>query len=309
MISTITLNPSVDKRYILDDFEKGKVSRALEVHNTAGGKGINVARVVKQLGEKVGATGFLGGANGDFISKELEKLNIKSDFVKISEDTRCCIAILSNSCGQTEILEPGPQVTEDELDSLYIKYSKMLQDSSIVCASGSILKEVPASIYKELITKAKNYDVKFILDTSGDALVKGIEARPHIIKPNKDELEYIFNKKLESEAEIIRCAKKLGQTGIEIVFVSLGERGSIVVKDDRAYKVEIPNIEAVNPVGSGDSTVAGLAVALQRGYDFRDMLAFATSCGTANAMERETGMIRIENVERIRKKVKIIELG
>lgn len=309
MIATITLNPSVDRRYTVDSFEKGGVFRARETQQTAGGKGLNVARVVKLLGEPVTASGFLGGRNGEFIEEELDRLGIQNCFVKIKGETRSCIAILSDDQSQTEILEQGPEITREEMKGFYRQYDEILRKTDIICASGSLPGNVPVDVYKELITKARKSKVKFILDTSGEALREGIKASPFLIKPNKEELQAIADTEITSEEDMIRCAKKISETGIEVVVVSLGEEGAIVVNSNTLFKVRNPKVKVANPVGSGDSMIAGFAVALERGFGLREMIAFASACGIANAVERETGMIKLNNVKDIENKVVIEEIN
>ena len=189
MITVLNLNPSVDKRYELEDIIKGKVIRAKSVENTAGGKGIHVANIVNILGENVIVTGFLGGTTGDFIKIKLKEMGIRSEFTMISKPTRECLSFMTSDRFQTEILEPGPEVNDIELSSFVKLYDKLIETSSIVVASGSIPKNVSEDVYKDLIEKAQSSGKKFLLDTSGNLLKNGIEAKPFLIKPNKEELE------------------------------------------------------------------------------------------------------------------------
>ncbi|MTI66847.1 MAG: 1-phosphofructokinase [Firmicutes bacterium] len=309
MITTITLNPSIDTRYMLDDFEKNGVFRAKKVHKTPGGKGLNVARVIKQLDKSVKTTGFLGGKSGDFIKESLDTLNIENSFIKIKNDTRSCIAILSKDGGQTEVLEPGPEVFKKEIDNFLLEYENLLLESDVICASGSLPKNIPSDMYKKLIEKAKSKDVKFILDTSGEALKKGISASPYLIKPNKEELEGIFKVKINSQKELIDYGKKLSKSGIEIVVISLGKKGAIVINKDKTYKVNLPKVNVVNPVGSGDSMVAGFAIGIKRGLNTKKLIEFASICGTANAMEDETGKVNLDNIKRLENKIEVKEIN
>lgn len=305
MITTITFNPSIDKRYILDDIVKGEVVRAKKVQNTAGGKGLNVSRVIRLLGEEVTATGFLGGHSGNFISDRLIELKIKDKFVKIKGETRSCLAVITKDLTQTEILEPGPIVEEDEIERWREAYDEILNNSSIVCASGSLPKGMMSSAYKEIIEKANLKGVKFLLDTSGEALVQGIQGKPFFIKPNIDELKMITGESVNNDNDIIKIIDKIHSSGVEFIFVSLGSKGSLIGYKGKKYRVQVPKIKAVNPVGSGDSTVAGVAVALHRGYNIEDTIAFASACGTANAMEEQTGYVNHDIVNKIKPEIKI----
>lgn len=305
LILTITLNPSIDRRYVVDGFEKGKVFRAKEVQYTPGGKGINVTKVIKFLGEPVMATGFLGGRSGEYIEDELDKMYIKHKFININGETRSCIAILSDDKSQTEVLEDGPHIGEKGILDFYEFYEDIIDDFEIICASGSLPEGVRADTYRKLIGIAKKHDKKFILDTSGEALKLGIEGGPFLVKPNKEELEKLVGYTISNEDEIAEGAKHLLDKGINIVVVSLGFEGAMAFSGDYAYKVKVPKVNAVNPVGSGDSMVAGFAVSILRKYDLETMLRLAAACGTANAMEKETGKVNIDNVKRIMRETKI----
>lgn len=308
MILTITLNPSIDRRYMVDDFEAEGVFRAREVQYTPGGKGINVSKVSKKLGHEVVATGFLGGRSGEFIGESLEQLNIENKFVQIDNETRSCIAILSDNGGQTEVLEPGPEIHEEDLEKFFRNYKILLNNCDIVCASGSLPRGVPTDIYRELIELANAKGKKFLLDTSGDALIEGLKTPPFLIKPNKEELETILGTPIRTNVELIDGIKHISQYGIGIIVVSLGSEGSLISYGDKIYKVGIPEVKTINPVGSGDSMIAGFAVALERGYDFEKMIKFASACGTANAMEEETGKVEVEKVEEIVKEIRVGKL-
>lgn len=299
MLLTITLNPSIDRRYSTKGFEKGKIFRTDDFQYTPGGKGINVSKVIKALDEPVVATGFLGGRAGSFIKEKLDEMNITSDFISIKGETRSCIAILSDDGSQTEILEPGPLILQEDMERFVCLYEKLIVDTDLVCASGSLPRGLSLDTYKVLIQLANKQGKKFILDTSGEALKQGIEAKPYLIKPNREELESLIGKSICSENDIIKAAKSIINKGISIVAVSLGEEGSLVFNDNYMYRVKTPKINAINPVGSGDSMIGGFAVSIKRNYDFEDMLRLAAACGTANAMEEETGKVDINKVNKL----------
>ena len=297
MILVVNLNASVDKRYKISEVTKGSIMRASHVDNTPGGKGIHVANVVTILKEDCIATGFLGGKTGEFIEEKLNEYNIRQDFVKIEGDTRECIAIITDDLTQTEILEPGPEVKISEKDEFIKKYTELIKDSDIIVASGSLPRNIPKDFYGKLIKMVNDLGKKFLLDTSGELLKEGIKAKPFFIKPNKDEIEALTGRKIESVEDAIAEIKEFHKKGIELVVISLGSDGSIAGYNNKFYKINVPKVNAVNPVGSGDSYVGGIAVALQRGYNIENMLKYASSCGTANALEEETGFVNKNTVE------------
>lgn len=308
MILVINLNASIDKKYEIENIQKGQVIRARSVENTPGGKGLHVANVATILKEDCIATGLLGGKSGEFIEDKLKDYGIKQDFVKISGETRSCLAIISDDLVQTEILEPGPEVSEAELHRFLDKYIDLIKDSNVIVASGSIPRNVPTNFYRNLIEMANAQGKIFLLDTSGAAFKEGIKGRPYFIKPNKDEIEAFTGRKISSTQEAIEEIKRFQDQGIELVVISLGSEGSIAGYKGKFYKVSVPNVKAVNPVGSGDSYVAGIAVGIERGYSIEDILKLASACGTANAMEKETGFVKKSVVEELTKKVQVTEI-
>lgn len=299
MILVVNLNASIDKRYELEDLCKGAVGRARHVENTPGGKGIHVANVATILGEPCIVTGFLGGRSGEFIEDKLREYGIEQDFVKISGETRSCLAFITDDGVQTEILEPGPAVSETELDAFMAKYRALLPGADMIVASGSAPKNIASDIYARMIRIANDAGKKFFLDASGRLLKEGIMAKPFFIKPNKDEIEALTGRKITCKADAAREIRTFQQSGISLVAISLGAEGSIVGYQGVLYKVILPKVKAINPVGSGDAYVAGMAVAQVRGFSVEQSIRLATACGTANAMEKESGFVTKRVVEEL----------
>ena len=291
MILVLNLNASLDKRYEVKDMVKGKVTRARQVQNTPGGKGIHVANVITILNEECVATGLLGGKSGEFFSEKLDQYKIKHDFILIEGETRSCLAIISDDFVQTEILEPGPEVSLNEQQDFLNKYINMLPDADIVVASGSIPGNVPVDFYRKLIEMANLQGKRFLLDTSGEPLKEGIKGKPYFIKPNRDEIEALTGRKVVTTEDAVEEIKRFQSQGIKFVIISLGASGSVAGFNGEFYKVSVPKVKALNPVGSGDAYVAGVAVSIQRGYTIEQALRFASACGTSNAMEKESGFV------------------
>ena len=296
MIATVTLNPSVDLRYMLSAFEKNGVYRCNHYQRSAGGKGLNVTRVLRILGDHVRATGFLGGKNGEYITQELEKLGAENQFVQIEGETRNCIAIVTKEPSQTELLEQGPLVSEENIALFLNIYETLLEEMDWISASGSLPPGVAKDFYKLLGEKARKHGKKFILDSSGESLLYGLEANPFLVKPNKEELEDIFKKRLNSVEQIVDHAKELCHRGAQNVIISLGEEGAILVNPSLVLKASIPKIDVVNPIGSGDSMIAGYLHALVKGESRAESLKFACAVGTANALEEKTGKVNPETL-------------
>ena len=265
-ILTVTLNPAIDVRYNVENMRIGEVNRTKHIEKTAGGKGINVSRVINQLGGDVTATGIVGGFTGKLFLSKLNAGNIKNDFLETSYETRTCIAVIDKDIkGITEFLESAEGTTED-FEKFMEKYVNILENEKIeiVCGSGSLLKGIGKDAYNPLIEEAHKRGIKFILDTSGESLVKGMEAKPFLIKPNQEELEDITGKKFNNLSEVVEAAKELVKSGIQVVMVTLGGDGAILVTDKVVYKGTFPKVEIKNTVGSGDSTIAGMAFGLSK---------------------------------------------
>lgn len=309
MILTVTLNPAVDKFYMIEEFSMGNVNRAKYVLDTAGGKGLNVSRVCRILGEDVTATGFLGGRNGKFIRENIKKVGIKDAFADIEGETRTCLAVYDEkNKTSTEILETGPLISEHEKDAFLNNYSKIVRDADIITISGSLPMGILPDFYGDLISIAKKNNKTVLLDTSGDILKASLPYKPFMIKPNLDELKYISGMNSYRNEMVILEAEKLYKKGIPLVCVTLGKDGCIAVFDKGVYNLLPPKVEPINTVGSGDSFVAGFASYLLRKYSITDCLINAIACGIANTQFSETGKVSLELVESYKKQIKVIQI-
>lgn len=290
MITTVTLNASIDKAYHMDTrLKNGTVMRVKSVRNSAGGKGLNVARVVCLCGAEIKATGLVGGYNGSYLEDLLDKDGISHRFYHIAGETRSCINILEEEFGSTEYLEPGCQITEEEETGFLAEFPEMIKDSSVVTMSGSVPQGMSGDIYCNMILLAKEAGKQVILDTSGEALKQALSSCPTMVKPNREELELLFQKKIRSREELMEGAGKLADRGIPYVVVSLGGEGALMVCEQGTFQGKPPKIEAVNTVGCGDSMVGAFAVALERGEEPQEALKFAVAVASANALSPNTG--------------------
>lgn len=293
-ILTLTLNPSVDISYPLNHLELDTVNRVSTTRKTAGGKGLNVARVIAQLGQKVAGSGFLGGDLGNFIAKKLSGDNIENWFMQISGETRNCIAILHDDGKQTEILESGPEITATEADDFLDHLEKYLDQIDLMTISGSLPKGLPTDFYSKLIELADRHSVQTLLDSSGEPLLKSLTSlhRPYLIKPNQDEIAQIAGQKIDDLDQLKKILLENPLlSSIPWVVVSLGKDGAMAKAGMDLFYAKIPKINAVNPVGSGDSTVAGLAYALNKKADVEDVLKTAMTTGILNTLNAKTGCI------------------
>ncbi|EAV1661744.1 hexose kinase [Klebsiella variicola] len=303
MILTVTMNPSVDISYALENLKINTVNRVSDVRKEAGGKGLNVSRVLKQADEDVLATGLVGGVLGTYIREHLDTLNIRHHFQPISMESRNCIAILHEGF-QTEILESGPVVSASEQDNFLNLYSRLLDKADIVIISGSLPVGIPKYFYHELVTLSQRKNKKVLLDCTGICLSSALSgsAVPYLIKPNKEEFEKLTGESLEiysvkSFINIVNTDEKLRT--IPWIVVSLGKDGAFAKVNDEYFRVTVPEIRAVNPVGSGDSTIAGLAIGLKNHEPAEAILKRAMTFGMLNAIEPQTGFIDLSKYDEL----------
>lgn len=309
---TITLNTSVDIAYQLDHFELNQTNRVKNVIKTAGGKGLNVTRVANILGIDHLATGVIGGTTGEFIKRDLEQDHIKHDFYETNIESRQCIAIL-NGAHQTELLEPGYSITQEDIQSFVKHVNELIQAHDIIAISGSALPGMNVETYQAHIDFAVSHGKKVLLDVNGhtlkDLLNHEGQSLPYLIKPNIEELNQLFNvKDYDNHQEIIEALRSPLLSQIPCVMISLGSNGALYKYQHQIYKVNIPKIKAVNAVGSGDSSIAGFSYGLIHKHDVHYVVKSAMAAGIANALEQKTGFLTKENFEYYLAKIKIEQL-
>lgn len=307
MILTVTANPAIDRVYFVKDFVMGEVRRPISMTYSAGGKGLNVARVARIMNACVGAMGFVGGYNGEFIKTEVEKLGIINEFTQIAGETRNCINISDENGASGEILEQGPVISEAEALSFLQSFEKALEKYDIIAVSGSLPKGLDSQFYCKMIECAKKQGKKIIVDTSGQTLKDVIKAKPYMVKPNRDELSAYLGKTIESLSDVADSLKALKEEGIEIPLISLGKDGAMAYIDGKTYKFTTPAVNVKNTVGSGDSTIAGIVTGLDRGMNIIDSIRLGMASGTANTQFEQTGLVCCELVEKYYKEIIVKE--
>ncbi|MBO5461552.1 MAG: 1-phosphofructokinase [Ruminococcus sp.] len=309
MILTVTLNAAIDKRYVVEGLRFGEVNRVKECSYVPGGKGLNVSKAAVIAGADVTATGFIGGHAGRYIEEALKPFHIKSEFYHVDQESRSCINIWDSvKHVQTEFLEPGFTLVKEDFDGFVDKFSELVKDADVVSMSGSVPKGLDGTAYQKLVKIVKKAGKKVILDTSGRLLEMGIESCPTMIKPNLDEIRMLTGKNCDNMEEMIEAAKEIHDRGVEVVVVSLGREGSLVVADSGTYRAEVPKIDAANTVGCGDSMTAGFALGFSEGLSVEETLRKASAISAASALSEETGHFIIEDMERIYPQVKITKL-
>lgn len=297
MVITVTLNPAMDKTLMVENFKVGAVNRAKVSRYDIGGKGINVSKVLKEFGVPSLCLGFLGGIWEQSFKDTLDKRSIKHDFISIKGATRTNTKIVDIANNVfTDINEPGPQITPAELGLFIEKFISNCNEEDIVVLSGGAAPGIPKDIYKTLIEIAKKKGALCILDADGELLKYGLEAKPHIIKPNEHELSKLLCQEITSKDQVIQAGKKLQSSGISKVLVSLGEKGSIFAAPDGVYEAEGLKAKVKSTVGAGDSMVAALIYAHLKGFTTEDTLAFSQATATATVMMEGTEACTLNQV-------------
>jgi len=299
-IYTLTLNPAVDSELTVPEIEFDTVLRASAWRVDFGGKGFNVSRMLRSLDTPSTALGFAGGKGGELLRDGLEALGIGTDFVWVSGETRTNISIVPAAHDRyIKANEPGPTISADEQEALFEKVRELSQSGDWWVLAGSLPPGVATDFYAQLIEIIQSAGAKVILDTSGEALEKGAQAKPFLAKPNDIELEKLTGLPVNDQAEITVAAQKLQQMGVANVVVSLGKKGALLVTSDEIALVESPVIEERNPIGAGDSMVGGLTWGLSQELPLAEALRWGIACGAAAASLSGTGVGSRELVEKL----------
>lgn len=295
MIYTVTFNPSIDYIMFADDFELNGLNRATETFKFAGGKGINVSRVLQTLNVPSTALGFAGGFPGQFIDDTLKKAGIQTDFIEIDEDTRINVKLKTGD--ETEINAPGPNISQTQFENL-LRQLKQTSKKDIVVVAGSIPKSVPKDAYEQIAKIIKQTGARLVVDAEKDLVESVLKYNPLFIKPNKHELEVMFDTSINSDEDVIYYAQEIMKQGASSVIVSLGGEGAIYVDHKHSLKASVPHGQVVNTVGSGDSTVAGMIAGLETGLTIENAFKQAVSAGTATAFNDDLASYKaIEDIK------------
>ena len=303
MIYTVTFNPSIDYIMFTNGFEIKGLNRATSTYKFAGGKGINVSRVLKTLGVPSTALGFAGGFLGEFIAQSLEESHIKTDFIKVDEDTRINVKLKSGD--ETEINAPGPSITDDQFQALLNQIKQTTKEDTVIVA-GSVPKSIPSDAYAQIAEITQSTGAKLVVDAEKDLVNTVLKYQPLFIKPNKDELEEMFDMTVESDQDVVKYGREILKEGAQSVIISLGGDGAIYIDKTRSIKAQNPKGQVVNTVGSGDSTVAGMVAGLESGLSLEDAFQQAVASGTATAFTED--LATIEDIEKIKSQVTITVL-
>ncbi len=310
MIATCTLNPAIDRNMEVESLVLDDTNRVVSMSRQAGGKGINVSRVVRELGGETVAYGFVGGYDGDMLKKILRRERVPFDFTAIRRDVRSNFIVTDMSTHrQTRLSTPGPQVSDVELKRLVNRITGIKPKPSYMVFAGSVPPGVPMNIYHELIHIMRKEGVLTVLDSSDQWLKAGVTARPYIIKPNVREAEVLMGEGLKTEKDIIRAVGTLVARGVGIACISRGRDGMIVADKDIVLKVVPPDVHVMSTVGAGDSTVAGLVLKLSEGGSLEEAVRLAVAAGTAATLTSPSELCHADEVAYLLPQVKVERVG
>ena len=285
MIFTVTLNPSIDYVVETENFKIGCLNRSKNEYAVAGGKGINVSCVLKELGVETKALGFAAGFTGNEIIRILNQKGIKNNFVVLEKGmTRINVKI--NGKNETEINGKGPEISEREFNWLR-EILEEAKKGDMLILSGSVPQSNVKDMYEKLAESANKKGIRFIVDTEGKKLLSTLKYKPFMVKPNLKELEEIFGAKIETDEGIIAYGRKLQYYdggGAENVLISMGKEGAVLLcGDGRILRKKAPKGNVLSTVGSGDSMVAGFAAGIELYGDYEKAFKLACACGSACA--------------------------
>jgi 1-phosphofructokinase family hexose kinase len=314
MIVTVTLNTAIDKTLSVPNFRLGRRHRTVEQTTMPGGKGVNVARVLKTLGAPVIATGLAGGATGTRIVDQLTQLSVLSDFVRIGEESRTNTAVIDPTTGeQTEINERGPKVTPHEVELFVDKLLYLAKGASVCVFAGSLPRDVDTDIYAFLIRELRRLNVTTVVDTDGDPLRRAVRSEPDIISPNVLEAEELVGHEFNDDEDRTYAVGEICELGAREAIMTMTDGvfarmlpgdGS---PDPSLYRVRVRGgaIEPRATVGSGDAFLAGFVASRYQGKSVEDSLAFGVACGAESTQHLGAGLVDPERVERLLGEVEV----
>ncbi|WP_294175190.1 1-phosphofructokinase [uncultured Clostridium sp.] len=282
MIYTITFNPALDYIVKMEEFNLGHVNRSGNEFVYAGGKGINVSIVLNNLGVKSKALGFIAGFTGDEIERRVRDFGCDTEFIKLSSGmSRINVKIKADV--ESEINGGGPDISEEALNNLYSQLDKLAEGDILVLA-GSVPKTMPTDVYERIMERLQEKNVKFIVDTTGESLLKVLKYNPFLIKPNHHELGDLFGVKLNNKEDVIEYAKKLKNMGAQNVIISMAGDGAVLIDSNGGVTTSnVPKGVVKNSVGAGDSMVAGFIAGYLNSEKIEDGFKLGVATGSASA--------------------------
>jgi tagatose 6-phosphate kinase len=301
--------PASQRVLVFRNLALDTVNRAETTLDGIAGKSVNVAKVLKALGENPIATGFIGGDRGPIIQSALKQLGIVTRFVKVAPETRQCTTVIDESAGtNTELVQESDAVPRDKYRELMEVVRKWTGRCRAMVISGTLTPRAPTDFYRRCAQLATERGLLSVVDAKGPALIEALKARPGVVKPNRSELAVTVGHELVTEADLMSAMRELCARGALRVIVTSGKDPALAFDGQRFWRIHAPNIAAVNPIGSGDAFTAGLVWRLLRGADLGEACRWASAAGAANALTIMAGEVRRKDVQRLAGQVKVEEV-
>lgn len=309
MIITVTLNPAIDQTLVVPKFVAGDTIRVKSSRFDPGGKGINVSRVIRELGGQSVAMGFAPGGLGRFVEQTLESQDIETDFIHTKGETRTNITIVDESRHMhTTLADPGPEIERESIGALRRRIRRRLKPGDWLVLAGSIPPPLTGDIYAELIHEASELGAHTVLDADGVALQAGAEAHPEMLKGNRRELERLLGRHLDDEGSTLAAARQVQKTGVKDVLVTRGREGAVATFNKASLRGVAPRVRAVSAVGSGDAFLAGVVLTLSRGGTMEEAMRLGIASGTAAVLTLGTELCRRREVDILLPRVKVQQI-
>lgn len=308
MITVAGFNTAIDRFVQVDALTPGEVHRVKEEKIYPGGKGVHVAQTIAELGERVRLIGLVDQAHEAFITRQLNARGALFHGVAIEGQLRQCLALQEPGGRITEILAQGPQLNPIEQDALLREFGRSVEDSELMILSGSLPRGFADSLYAGLVEYAHGLGKRCLVDASGEALRHAVDAKPLLVKPNRDEISRLVGYPVSDLHAAEKAVTALRERGVTTPVVSLGELGAVAADESGVWHAQLASTQVRNVVGSGDCFLAGMAVAILRKLPLDEALRLAVACGVANAESEETGFAKRSHVDALLPRVTVRRL-
>ncbi len=309
MIVSVTLNPTVDRTLFVDGLRVHDTNRTIRIETDAGGKGLNVSRIIRAVGGRTTAVAVLAGDTGAFIEGVLHRENVPLLAIRVPGETRMNVSIEDLS-GQppTTFNAPGALVSETAWHELLFDCENLAKSASWVCLSGSLPPGAPRDAYVQLLELFRAQGVSVCVDADGEPMLLALNAVPDFVKPNQSEVGRLLGRAVTDLEDALGAAQTLSDRGIRFAMVSMGALGAALVAEGKRFVAESPKIDPKSTIGSGDSTIGGFLASLERGESAGDALRWGCAAGAATALSDGTAIGTREDIERLFTNVLVREI-
>ncbi len=300
MIITVTLNPAVDQTLTLERLTLGDTNRVRESRIDPGGKGINVSRVLRELGRESMAAGLAPGTLGRFVEHSLLEQGILCDFVHTRGQTRTNLTVVDESTHETTLLSyRGPEIDPRHMHTLETRLRRYLGPNDWLVLAGSIPPPIPPEAYPRLLELGHENGSHTVLDADAEALAAGLTGRPEIVKSNHHEAERLLGRPLDTDDRLLAAAEEMRAAGAGTAIITASARGAVMVSEGAAWRYTTPQVDVVSSVGAGDALLAGLLYKLDDGDSLEDGLRWGVAAGAASCVQAGTQLCRSADVLRL----------